>query len=80
MKWVHLTTAPNQIIAEMWKGLLDNNSIPAILRPEDTSSFLGVSSRPCDLMVDEALVEEARSILSRDGASVQESEDSDAEL
>ena len=80
MKWVLLTTAPNQLIAEMWKGLLVNNGIPATLRPEDTYSFLGVSSRPCDLLVDEEMVEEARSILSKDETPVEEAEDPDPSL
>jgi len=63
MRWTLLTTAPDQLTAEMWKELLVNNGIAAILRPQDVSSFLGVSSQPCGIMVDERRLEDARDVL-----------------
>ncbi|MEE9198988.1 MAG: DUF2007 domain-containing protein [Dehalococcoidia bacterium] len=68
MKWALLKTAPNQLTAEMWRGLLVNNGIHAMLRPQDSSSFLGVSWRPCGLLVFEDRLEEARAILEGEGA------------
>ena len=67
MKWVLLITAPDQLTAEMWKVLLVNNGVSAILRPQDTSSFLGVTSQPCALLVAEERVDEARAILEDPG-------------
>ncbi|MFQ5875633.1 MAG: DUF2007 domain-containing protein [Dehalococcoidia bacterium] len=69
MKWKLLVTAPNQLTAEMWRGLLADNGIPAVLRPEDTFSFLGVSSRPCRLLVSEEKLDEARELLGREQAN-----------
>lgn len=63
MKWTLLITAPDQLTAEMWKELLVNNGIQATIRPQDISSFLGVSSQPCGIMVDDRRVEEARDVL-----------------
>ena len=63
MKWSLLVTAPNQLAAEMWKVLLENNGIPAIVRPEDTPSFFGISAQPCRLLVSGNRVEEAKAIL-----------------
>jgi hypothetical protein len=58
--WAVLGTAPDQLTAELWRGLLDEQGIPAMLAPGDAVSFLGVSSTPCRLLVDERRVEEAR--------------------
>ena len=63
MKWVHLTTAPDQLVAEMWHALLEDAGVPAMIRIGDTSSFLGVSSYPCGIMVREARLEEAKEVL-----------------
>ena len=63
VRWVHLTTAPDQLSAEMWQGLLRNEEIPAMIRAGDAVSFLGVSSAPCRLMVPEDRLEEARTLL-----------------
>ncbi len=43
MEWAHLATAPDQMVAEMWIANLRDAGIPAMIRPSDTSSFLGVS-------------------------------------
>jgi hypothetical protein len=63
MKWEYLTTAPDQLTAEIWLEILQNEGIPAMLEPSDAVSFLGVSAMPCRLMVPEGLVKEALAIL-----------------
>ena len=61
--WAVVGTAPDQLTAELWRGLLDERGIPAILAPGDAVSFLGVSGTPCRLLVDERRLEEARSVI-----------------
>ena len=63
MQWVILTTAPDQTIAETWMEMLSDEGIEARLDPGDVSSFLGISSRPCRVLVGEADAERARAIL-----------------
>ena len=63
--WIQLTTAPDQLIAEVWRGLLANEAIPAIIKPGDAISFMGVSAMPCRLLVPENLVSEAKLALER---------------
>ena len=63
VKWVVVATAPDQLTAESWRGLLVDANVPARLRPGDTSSFLGVSGLPCGVMVPETLLQEAQDIL-----------------
>ena len=50
MRWVHFTTAPDQLVAEMWRDLLKAEGVSAQVRAGDTSSFLGVSTYPCRIM------------------------------
>ena len=66
MKWVYLITAPDQIVAEMWRDALIERGVPAVIRAGDTTSFLGVSAYPCRLLVDEDSLEESRRILNED--------------
>lgn len=63
MSWVYLTTAPDQLVAEMWARLLQENGVACIVRPGDTTSFLGVSANPCRLMVRERDLARARDLL-----------------
>lgn len=63
MKWAYLITAPDQIVAEMWRDALIERGVPAVIRAGDTTSFLGVSAYPCRLLVDEESLEESRRIL-----------------
>lgn len=63
MKWVHLTTAPDQLVAEMWRDLLNDREIPVVIRSGDVSTFLGVTPYPCRLLVDENSRERALRIL-----------------
>ena len=65
MKWVTAVTAPDEITAEMWRDLLSQEGIPAMIRPSDAVSFMGTSFLPCRLLVPEDLKEEALTILER---------------
>jgi hypothetical protein len=62
-RWVHLATAPNQISAEMWVELLRGQGIPAMIRPQDAVSFLGLSSMACRVIVPREHLAEATQIL-----------------
>lgn len=61
--WVVLRTAPNQLTAELWRGLLIDAGVPAALAPADVASYLGVSVTPCRLLVPEELAAKAASVL-----------------
>ena len=50
-KWVLLTTAPDQLTAEIWKDILLKEGIPTMVNAGDTISFMGVSGFPCRIMV-----------------------------
>ena len=63
MNWVHLATAPDQLVAEMWRDLLNDRDIPVIIRSGDVSTFLGVTAYPCRLLVDENFRDRAIQIL-----------------
>ena len=63
MRWVYLTTAPDQLQAEIWRDLLVEEGVPALVRGGDMSSFLGVSAQPCRIMVADDRVERAREVL-----------------
>ena len=63
MKWVLLTTAPDQLLAEMWRDLLVEEGLNAVIRTGDAVSFLGVSAYPCRILVTENQLEQAREIL-----------------
>ena len=65
MKWVYLTTAPDQLTAELWRNILREEGIPAILQ-SDHFSYLGTSPFPCRLMVDEERKEEALALIGED--------------
>jgi len=76
MKWKLLTTAPDQLTAEMWCDLLREEGITAVIEPRDAVSFLGISAFPCRIMVPDDMVDEAREVLS--GLTEQGEEDSPA--
>jgi hypothetical protein len=71
-KWIVLTTAPDQLTAEMWKDILNQQGIPAVINPEDSVSFLGVSALPCRIMVAPSHFEPAREIIASLQAEEQE--------
>ena len=63
MKWVYLVTAPDQLVAEMWRDILAEEGVTSQVRPGDTSSFLGVSAYPCRLLVAEHQLERAEAVM-----------------
>ena len=63
MKWVVLTTAPNEWTAHIWQGILNEADIPIVLRGGDVNPFLGSSPFPVRLLVREHQKEEALEIL-----------------
>lgn len=63
-RWVEFATAPDQLTAETWAGLVQNEGCPCAVK-SDGIPFLGVSALPVRLMAPEERVEEARGILER---------------
>jgi hypothetical protein len=63
VKWVTLTTAPDQIVAEMWREALVSEGVVAALRSGDTTSFLGVTLLPCRVVVADDDLARAKEIL-----------------
>lgn len=61
--WLKLATAPDQLTAEIWLGVLREHGIPAVINPGDTSSFMGISPFPCRLMVAIGYLKQAKQIL-----------------
>jgi len=62
-KWVVLTTAPDQLTAEIWQDILRQQGVAAVINPEDSVSFLGVSAFPCRIMITPGDLDRAREIL-----------------
>jgi hypothetical protein len=62
-RWELLTTAPDQLTAEIWVDILKQNDIPAVINPQDAISFMGVSSLPCRIMVADGYRQPAQEIL-----------------
>ena len=76
-KWELLTTAPDQLAAEIWKDILIQNGIPAMINPQDAISFMGVSSLPCRIMVAYGYRQQAQEILDSLQPATEESADDD---
>lgn len=66
MQWVSLAMAPDQLTAEMWCELLRNEGIPAMVRPSDAVSFLGVSTQACRVVVAEDRRDDAVAVLQKE--------------
>jgi hypothetical protein len=66
LRWVNLATAPDQLTAEMWCELLRNEGIPAMVRPSDAMSFMGVSPKTTRIVVAEDRRDEAEAALRRE--------------
>jgi hypothetical protein len=62
-RWASVATAPDQAIAEMWAEMLRSAGLDGAVSPEDAVSFLGVSPRPCRVIVPESQVAAARNVL-----------------
>ncbi|HIF71750.1 MAG TPA: hypothetical protein EYQ61_04265 [Dehalococcoidia bacterium] len=84
MNWKVLTTAPDQLIAESWCGLIRSAGIDCKLQPGDAVGFMGVSVFPVRIMVDASDVEIAQSVLDTyiapDEIEEQPDQESDPEL
>ena len=63
LKWEVFATAPDQLTAESWLGLVQNAGIECKLQPSDTVAFLGVSGLPTRIMARSDYVEIALTIL-----------------
>ncbi len=63
VRWVTAATAPDQLTGEIWRQLLLQESIPSMLEPHDTISFLGVSLSPVRVLVPLKMVARAREVL-----------------
>ena len=61
--WAPAATAPDQVTAEMWAELLQNNGIPAWVGRGDALASRLVPSGPATVMVPATQLEEARGIL-----------------
>ncbi|HEY8599053.1 MAG TPA: DUF2007 domain-containing protein [Thermomicrobiales bacterium] len=70
-KLTRIASAPNAVIAEMWKGLLDNEGIPALLRMSGPLTAYVTFASGYDILVLAANAEEARELL----AAFNENED-----
>ena len=63
MNWEVFATAPDQLTAESWLGLIQNAGIECKLQPGDTVAFLGVSGLPTRIMARSDYVENALTVL-----------------
>ncbi|MDP6667117.1 MAG: DUF2007 domain-containing protein [Dehalococcoidia bacterium] len=63
MSWEVFATAPDQLIAESWCGLLETAGIECKLQPGDAVGFMGVSVFPVRLMARTEDIERARTVL-----------------
>ncbi len=63
MRWVYLTTAPNELVAQMWRDLLVDAGIPALVEARGYVSYLGASPVPCRIQVFEGREQEALEVL-----------------
>lgn len=75
--WELLTTAPDQLTAEIWKDILTQNGIPAMINPRDAVSFMGISSLPCRIMVAYGYRQKAQEILDSLQPPAEEQNDED---
>ncbi|HEY8476198.1 MAG TPA: DUF2007 domain-containing protein [Chloroflexota bacterium] len=71
--WVRVATAPNQVIAEVWRDTLTKEGIAAMVDPSATASYLGVSSFPVAVLVEAGRLADARAILGTYLAALDES-------
>jgi hypothetical protein len=63
---VAVATAPSQLIAEMWRGMLQEEGIPAVVQTSDGYAYLGALS-PCRVLVSAYQADAARSLLEAQG-------------
>jgi hypothetical protein len=63
MKWVTLTTAPNQPIGQSWVELLANHGIPAHVEANTLITLVGGAASPVRIMVPEDRIGKAEAKL-----------------
>lgn len=69
---VAVATAPNQLVAEMWRGMLGEDGIPAVVQTSDGYAYLGALS-PCRLLVSAYQAGAARALIDgREGEKIAE--------
>jgi hypothetical protein len=78
MNWEVLTTAPDQLIAESWCGLIRAAGIDCKLQPGDVVGWMGVSVFPVRIMVDASDIELAQNVLDAYVATDEEPPDSES--
>jgi hypothetical protein len=78
MNWEVLTTAPDQLIAESWCGLIRAAGIDCKLQPGDAVGWMGVSVFPVRIMVDASDIELAQNVLDTYVAPDEEPPDSES--
>ena len=61
--WVVLTTAPEQIVAELWAGFLRSQGIPCQIHPGDVAGFMGVTPFAVRLITRPNFLETAKNAL-----------------
>ncbi|HEX5141008.1 MAG TPA: DUF2007 domain-containing protein [Dehalococcoidia bacterium] len=61
--WINVATAPDQLTAEIWIGILQEEGIDAMLRPADAISFMGLSRTSCGIQVRQEDESRAREII-----------------
>ena len=76
-RWLLLTTAPDQLSAEIWTDILLQQGVPAMVNPQDTISFMGVSAFPCRIMVAYGYRKRAQEILDSLQPAAEEQTDDD---
>lgn len=59
---VAVATAPSQLVAEMWRGMLHEEGIPAVVQTSDGYAYLGALS-PCRVLVSAYQAAAARELL-----------------
>lgn len=62
-RWVHLAVAPDQITAEFWIQVLQEEDISAMIRASDAVSFMGVAGFGCRVQVRESDFEQATEVV-----------------
>ena len=77
--FVLLAEAPNQLVAELWQEILQNEGIESFIAAGDATSFLGVTALPCRLMVARADLARGREVLDSLVPVTDASESSDEE-
>lgn len=62
-EFVYLTTAPNQIIAEMWIDILKQEGIRAFFRSNSLTVYTATSFTPCRIMVTKSRLSDAAELI-----------------